>query len=58
MDRSPEGLEAYSAGQQKQEEKQEYTQRPIGHRIGAWILIAVVLFAFLGTCYWLANYGG
>jgi len=56
MDHSKEELEHFSANQQPKE-KQEYHERPIGHRILSWLLIAVVLFAFLGTCYWLAFYG-
>ena len=38
-------------------EKQEYTPRPKSQIILAWILAAVVIFAFLGTCYWMAFYG-
>ena len=58
MNQSPEDLESYSTAQQVQEKKDVYTPRPLGHRILAWILIVIVLFAFLGTCHWLANYGG
>ena len=42
---------------QQPEQKQVYRERPVQHRIVAWILIAIVLLAFLGTCYWLAFYG-
>ena len=56
MDHNTENLEHFSANQQ-QEEKKEYHERPVSHRILAWVLIAVVVLAFLGTCYWLALYG-
>ena len=55
MDRTPENLENISM--QNQQKKDKYTPRPIGHLIWAWILIAIVLFAFFGTCYWMINYG-
>ena len=48
---STERLE-YTSGQQQQEE-QHYTPRPKFHIVMAWVLVAVVIFAFLGTCYWL-----
>ena len=38
---------------ERQEEKPHYTPRPKSHIVMAWILVGVVLFAFLGTCYWL-----
>lgn len=58
MEHTPENLEHFSAQQQELEEQKQlaYTPRPLGHRILAWVLIAVVLFAFLGTCHWLVNY--
>ena len=56
MAHTPEALE-YIGSNQQPEEPQEYHDRPVGHRILSWVLIAVVLFAFLGTCYWLAFYG-
>lgn len=56
MNRSTEELEHYSAGQ-KPEEPEKAHPRPFWHRLLSWFLIAVVLFAFLGTCYWLAFYG-
>ena len=56
MEHSTENLEHISANQQP-EEKKEYHERPLSHRIVSWVLIAVVLFAFIGTCYWLAFYG-
>ena len=56
MEHSTENLEHFSADQQPQECK-EYHERPRSHRIISWALIAIVLFAFLGTCYWLAFYG-
>jgi len=57
MEHTPENLEFYSAQQQNQEEKKEYTPRPLSHHIVAWLLIAVVLFGFLGMCYWMINFG-
>ena len=56
MEHSTENLEHISSNQQT-EIKKEYHERPLGHRIISWVLIAVVLFAFIGTCYWLAFYG-
>lgn len=56
MEHSTDNLEHFSANQQP-EEQREYHERPISHRIISWVLIAIVLFAFLGTCYWLAFYG-
>ena len=56
MEHSTENLEHISANQQP-EEKQEYHERPLSHRIVSWLLIAVVLLGFIGTCYWLAFYG-
>lgn len=58
MDHSPEELEYFSSKQNKKpEEKKEYHERPRSQRIMSWILIAIVLFAFFGTCYWLINFG-
>ena len=57
MDHSTENLEQYSAGQQGGENKEVYTPRPKRQIILAWIMIAIVLFAFLGTCYWMVQYG-
>ena len=48
---STEQLDYTSA--QQQEEKPHYTPRPKFHRVMAWILAGVVLFALLGPCYWL-----
>ena len=56
MEHSTENLEHISSSQQT-EIKKEYHERPLSHRIVSWVLIAIVLFAFIGTCYWLANYG-
>lgn len=53
MDHSPEELEQFSASQHPKE-PEKYTRRPVLHVILAWVLIAIVLFGFLGTCYWLA----
>ncbi len=47
-----EELEQMSAKEQAVEER--YTPRPKSQIILAWVLTAVVVFAFLGTCYWLA----
>ena len=52
-DHSTEQLE-YQSGQRNEKERQgEYTPRPKHQIVLAWVLAAVVLFAFLGTCYWL-----
>ncbi len=56
MKHTTENLEHYSSNQQEPEEKEVYTPRPKSQLIVAWLLIAIVLFAFLGTCYWLVNY--
>jgi len=55
MSHSTEDLNRIS--DQNTEEKQTYTERPLRQRILAWILIAVVLFGFVGMCYWLAFFG-
>lgn len=58
MDHSPEELEYYSFKQGNEpEKKEEYHERPRSQRILSWVLIGIVLFAFLGTCYWLVNFG-
>lgn len=57
MEHTPENLEHFSQEQEAPQEKKEYTPRPKGHLILAWTLIAVVLFAFAGMCYWMAHYG-
>lgn len=58
MEHSTENLEHYSASQsEKNEEKTPYTKRPVMHRVLSWLLIAMVLFGFLGTCYWLVMFG-
>lgn len=56
MDNMPENLEHISQ-EQTPEDKEKYTPRPMGHLILAWALIAVVLFGFLGMCYWMINFG-
>lgn len=53
MEHSPEELEHISLNQDEKE-PEKYTKRPLGHVILAWFLIVLVLFGFLGTCYWLA----
>lgn len=55
MEHTPEGLEYYSS-EQTPREKEPYVKRPKSHVIMAWIGIAIVLFAFLGTCYWMVNF--
>lgn len=47
---TPEELE-YTSMKQPDEEK-HYTPRPKFHIIMAWVLLAVVIFAILGMCYW------
>lgn len=56
MEHTPEKLESYSDQQQPQEKK-PYTPRPKYQLVIAWVLIAIVIFAFLGTCYWMVAYG-
>ena len=56
MDHTPEELEYFSSNQ-KPEEKQELHERPVKQRLISWVLIILVLFGFIGTCYWLAFYG-
>lgn len=57
MEHNTENLEHYSASQERKKEETPYTKRPLMHRIVSWLLIIMVLFGFLGTCYWLAMYG-
>ncbi len=56
MEHTPEELEYNSFRETQPEEKEHYTERPKSHLILAWIAIAVVLFAFLGMCYWMVAY--
>lgn len=56
MKHSPEELEQISAGE-RPEEKEVYTPRPKVQLVIAWALIAIVLFAFVGMCYWMIMYG-
>ena len=56
MEHNSENLDHISSNQQP-EAPQGYEKHPLSHRIVSWILIAIVLFGFLGTCYWLAFYG-
>lgn len=56
MEQNTENLTHISTDQ-SQKQPPEYHERPVSHRILSWLLIAIVLFAFLGTCYWLAFYG-
>lgn len=55
MEHTPENLEHFSA-EQAPKEKQPYVKRPKSHIIMAWVAIVIVLFAFLGTCYWMVNF--
>ncbi len=55
MDHTPENLEHLSSENRPEENK--YQPRPIRQLVLAWVLIAIVLFAFLGTCYWMINFG-
>lgn len=57
MEHTPENLEGYAENRAQEEQKPVVQERPVMHRIVSWLLIAVVLFGFLGTCYWLAMYG-
>lgn len=57
MEHSSENLEHLSEKEQATEQKEKYTPRPKRQLILAWVLIAIVLFAFLGMCYWMINYG-
>lgn len=58
MEHNTENLEHFSASQSEtSDEKAPYTERPLLQRIMSWFLIAVVLFGFLGMCYWIAFYG-
>lgn len=38
---------------QEQTPQEEYRPRPVRQLVLAWVLIAIVLFGFLGTCYWM-----
>ena len=57
MEHSTDNLNQLSANEQAPVEEKKYTPRPKGQLILAWVMIAVVLFAFLGTCYWMVFYG-
>ena len=50
-ERSSEELE-YRSSHSETEEKPHYTPRPRSQIILAWVLLAVVIFAILGSCYW------
>ena len=56
MEHSPENMEHFSSDQLP-DEKKTYTPRPKSQLILAWVLIAIVLFAFFGMCYWMVAYG-
>lgn len=53
LEHNSEDLERISA-EQPENEPEKYVKRPLHQVVLAWFLIAVVLFGFLGTCYWLA----
>ena len=48
---TPEELEYRSAHAQP-EEKKPYTPRPKSQIVMAWVLLAIVIFAIGGMCYW------
>ncbi len=50
-ERSTEELE-YKSAHVQPEEKRPYTPRPKSQIVLAWVLLAVVLFAIGGMCYW------
>ena len=50
-ERSTEELE-YKSAHAQPEEKTPYTPRPKSHIILAWVLLAIVIFAIGGMCYW------
>ena len=52
QDKTSEQLEYDSAKAQQPEQKQSYTPRPKSQIILAWVLIAEVVLAILGSCYW------
>ncbi len=52
QEKTSEQLEYTSAEAQRGRRKQPYTPRPRSQLILAWVLIAVVVFAILGMCYW------
>ena len=54
MDR--EQLEGMAAQKQEIKPEKRYIPRPKWQLVLAWIVIAVVLFAFLGTIYWMINF--
>lgn len=50
-ERSTEELE-YKSAHAQPEEKTPYTPRPKSHIILAWVLLAIMIFAIGGMCYW------
>lgn len=52
--KTTEMLESESHEQQSPLHSEGYTPRPKYQIVLAWILAIIVIFAFLGTCYWLA----
>lgn len=54
MDR--EQLEAMARGETPKEEKEPYVPRMGWQRALAWFAVAVVVFAFMGTIYWMINF--
>ena len=56
MEHTPEELELNSVNEQNAAKK-EYEQHSIAQRVAAFVLVGIILFGFLGMCYWLAFYG-
>ena len=52
QEHSSEQLEYQSAHAQQEQEKTPYTPRPKSQIVLAWVLLAIVIFAILGMCYW------
>ncbi len=57
MEQKPNMAEENEYEDSTAENKNKYTPRPFGHLLLAWVLIAVVLFAFGGVCYWMVAFG-
>lgn len=57
MEHTSDNLEHFSEEQKIADVENKYTPRPKLHLFVAWVLIAIVLFAFLGMCYWMVAYG-
>ena len=46
------GLAACGQKQSQEQEKTPYTPRPKSQIVLAWVLLAIVIFAIGGMCYW------